>query len=329
MASARTRKIVVLGLLNLGNLIPAVILIMLGQPGLSLALVFGSAVGITGLMFSARLGVGLALAAGASAAVLSLLHPYPLAGGVVFGLLTGAAAYTSRRGLHSAAMMVPLFTSFILIAPISVPGSSSTLVAALLSGAAFTAGGLWVVVLAKLLLGEHLPSATPRPVHPTTSIIYAVISGLIVGIAAGILLWVFPRQPGAWLLLTLLILLQPDPHDSWRKTIQRLGGTIAGGLVSLIFVIVPLPSAVTLSLGVVLLFAAFVVRFALHRPYWQYVIPLTVAAVLLDSTEADRADIALDRVAFTLIGGIATIGVALAVKAVIDYRDRAASTDTA
>lgn len=321
--SARRRKIVIIGLLNLGALIPAVVLLMIGQPGLASAVMYGSAIAVTGLLFNARLGVLLSVIGGAAAAMLTLLHPYPIAGGIAFGTLTAIAALTSLRGVHSAALMVPVFTGFFLTAPIAISGVTSSAWTATLCGIALTAGGLWSVGLARLLLGTHLPHLEPKPVTREVSVIYAAVAGVILAVSATLVLVNDPSHAGTWLLLTLLILLQPDPHDTWRKSLQRLGGTLLGGVVAIVFVVLPLPPAVSLTLGALLLFIAFAIRYVLRRPYWQYVAPLTVAVILLDSTTTDRGTIAVDRVGFTLIGGAIAIAVTLVVKAIVERSHRA------
>lgn len=320
---SRGRKIAVIGLLQIASGIPALILIMIGQPLLATPFIYGAAIGFVGLFFNTRLGVFLSLSGGAAAIVLALLHPYPIVGGIAFGAVTAAAALTSRRGLHSAAIMVPIFTAFILVDPVKVAGVDSAAVSAIITGLVMTGGGLWVIGVARLLLGNHLPHFPPHPVGPRTSVVYAIVAGVILGASATYTLTDDPTHTGAWLLLSLLILLQPDPHDSWTKTLQRLGGTLLGALLAIPIIALSLNSAISVVAGIALLFFAFVVRYAMHRPYWQYVVPLTIAVILLDSSSVDRSEVAEDRVVATLVAGAITIVVALIAKALISRWERA------
>lgn len=316
------RRAVFVGLLLIAALVPAVFLIMIGREVLAPAVIYGSAIAVTGLMYGARLGVTLSLVGGGVAFASTLLHPYPIAGGLFFGAVVAGSALTSRRGVHSAAMMVPVFTAFILVAPIDVFDREPTALAAVVVGLTMCLSGLWVIAVARLLLGQHLPQMPRHPVGQRTSRIYAVVSGIIVGVAAGIMLAINPSHPSAWLLLTLLLLLQPDPHDSTVKTLQRLIGTVAGGLISLLFVLLPLPSSVSLSIGSAVLFAALILRFVMRRPYWEYIVAITVGIILLDSTADNRVEIAEDRVIYTLLGGLVVIVVALVAKVFLRRYER-------
>ncbi|MEK9736288.1 MAG: hypothetical protein VW239_03080 [Candidatus Nanopelagicales bacterium] len=173
MNKKTVRKIVILSLLNLAGLIPAVLLTMFGQPGLASPTISGAIVAVVGTLISVRLGVTLALAAGVAAFALTLVNPYPLLGGITFGLITAVAASTARRGLHSAAMLVPIFLSIVLASPPSVSGVQSPVVAAALVGTALALGGLWVVLVWRVVLGSELPSMPVQPVGPRTSAVYA------------------------------------------------------------------------------------------------------------------------------------------------------------
>lgn len=323
------RKAILIALLLIAPLVPAVLLIMIGQRALAAPVMYGAIISAAAVLYSSRLAIVLSLSGGAAATVLVLVNPYPVLGGVTFGLITAYAAFEARRGLHSATMMVPIFTAFLLTSPPTIAGVDSTLVTAGIVGAVLGVGGLWVVAVARLLLGDHLPRLPRHPVGPRTSTIYAGIAGVIVAIAAWAILTSDPTHAGAWLLLTLLILLQPDPHDSTVKTLQRLGGTLLGGLIAIPFIVISLPAAVTLTLGTVFLFGALTARYAYRRRYWEYVVPLTVGVILLDSSTADRAQIALDRVGFTLLGGAIVIAISIGAKAYARHWYRAHPTETA
>lgn len=329
MNSKTVRKIVVLCLLNLAGLIPAVLVTMFGQPGLASPTISGAIIAVVGTLISVRLGLALALGAGVAAFAITLAHPYPLMGGIVFGLITAVAAYSARRGLHSAAILVPVFLSIVLASPPSVEGTDSSIVGALVVGAAVALGGLWVIGVWRVVLGSHLPSMPVQPVGPRTSAVYAAVSGVVVGAAAWLILVVAPSQGGAWLLVTLLVLLQPDPHDSWVKTWQRLGGTLLGGVLAIPVILLPLGNLAGLVLGVAFLTVAMTVRYAMKRPYWQYAIPLTIGVVLMDSSAGDRARMEIDRIGATVLGAAVVILITLAVKAIIAGWERAHKEPTA
>ena len=67
----------------------------------------------------------------------------------------------------------------------------------------------------------------------------------------------------------------------------------------------------------------------MKRPYWQYVTPLTVGIVLMDSTVGDRARMEIDRIEATLVGAAVVIVITLAIKAGITVWERAHREPTA
>jgi hypothetical protein len=257
--------------------------------------------------------------AGVAGIIAVLLNPHPLAGAVFFGILTGACALTAKRGIHSPVLMVPVFVSFLLVAPPTVP-PLSTVPAALMSGAVLVLGGLWATASARVLLGRPRSEIARKEMATPAAAVYAVVMGLILGVAAWAVLTYAKYHEGAWLLLTLIILLQPSPHDTFTKSLQRLAGTLAGCLIALALILINVQQTMALVIGGVLIFGALTLRYVLKRPYWEYVTVLTPAVILLSSSGVDRMRVAEDRAAFTLIATTVALLVAVAVKAVLVRR---------
>lgn len=317
MATAtRGQRLLLIGLLTIALMSPPVLLGISGQFGLASAFVYGGVVAIGAVFYDLRLAVMLSVLAGTAGVICALLNPYPIAGAVYFGLLTGACALASKRGLHSPVLMVPIFLSFVLAAPPTVDGMSAT-PAAVLTGVALVLGGLWATASARLLLGR--PRHTPERVCLGTraAIAYAVLMAVVVGIAAWAVLTYAKYHQGAWLLLTLIVVLQPSPHDTFTKSLQRLGGTLLGGVIALVLILAHVESTFALVVGGLLLFAAFSMRFALKRPYWEYMTVLTPAVILLNASGIDAMSVAEDRVVFTVIATVVGLLLALGVKAIL------------
>ncbi len=317
MAKAtRGQRLLIIGLLTIALMAPPVLLGISGQFDLASAFVYGGIIAIGAVFYDLRLAVTLSVLAGVAGIALALLNPYPLAGAVVFGLLTGACALSAKRGLHSAVLMVPVFLSFVLAAPPDVPGMSA-LPAALLTGVVLLLGGLWATASARVLLGRPRREPEGQPLSTRATIAYAVLMAVVVGIAAwGVLTFAKDHQ-GAWLLLTLIIVLQPSLNDTFAKSLQRLGGTLLGGVLALALILVGVDSTLALIIGGIVLFAAFAVRYVLKRPYWEYVTVLTPAAILLNTPGLDAMTVAEDRVAYTVIATVVGLVLALLIKAVL------------
>ncbi len=316
MAQAtRGQRILLIGLLVSALMVIPLILELINLGSLAAPFVYGGIIAVIAAFYGLKLSVALSAAAGVSGTLAALLNPYPIAGAIFFGLLTFGAALMARRGLHSPVLMVPVFISFILVAPPTVAGASST-TAALLVGCALIAGGLWATAATHLLIGSSLPHISPHPIGWRTTLTYAALMGVLVGAAAwGLLTWARFHE-GAWLLLTLIIVLQPSPHDTLVRSLQRLAGTLMGGAIALVLIMLGIQGTPALIAGGFAIFIALTLRYVLHRPYWVYVTALTPGAILLSAKGVDATRVAEDRIGFTMLAVIAAVTIALVVKAI-------------
>jgi len=320
MAKAtRSQLLLVMGLLTIALMTPPIVLGMSGQFGLASVFIYGGIIGISAIFYDLRLALILSVVAGVAGTICTLLNPYPLAGAAFFGILTGACALTARRGIHSPALMVPVFASFLLVAPPAVPPLPA-IPAGFVAGAVLMVGGLWGTAITRVLLGHRLPTVDRKELGPRGATAYGVTMGVVLGVSAWAVLSYAKFHEGAWLLLTLIILLQPSPHDTFAKSMQRLAGTLAGALIALVLILINVEQTFALVIGGLLIFAALAVRYVLKRPYWEYVTVLTPAVILLSASGVDRVRVAEDRVGFTLIAAAVALLIALGVKAILVRR---------
>ena len=313
------QRLLIIALLTIALMGPPVLLGISGQLDLASAFTYGGIIAIGAVFYDLRLAVALSVLAGGLGIAFALLNPYPVAGAVVFGLFTGACALAAKRGLHSPVLMTPVFLSFVLVAPPQVPGLTA-LPAALLTGAVLLLGGLWATASARVLLGRPRLQSEGQALSTRATIAYAVLMAVVVGIAAWGVLAFAKNHQGAWLLLTLIIVLQPSAHDTFVRSLQRLGGTLLGAVIALALILAGVDSTLALVIGGIVLFAAFAVRYVLKRPYWEYVTVLTPAVILLDSPGLDAIRVAEDRVGYTLIATLVGLVIALLIKAVLVRR---------
>jgi len=107
---------------------------------------------------------------------------------------------------------------------------------------------------------------------------------------------------GYWMPMSVAILLKPDFHTTRQRIWQRLGGTIAGGLLAGVLSLVLYNPGLLLMLMVLCCFLAFLAR---KRHYGTYAFFLT--AFLVFSTDIGHPGnwtVALVRVASNLVGAI-------------------------
>jgi len=314
--ASRAQRVLLIGLLTVALMTPPVLLMISGQTDLATLFIYGGAIAMGAIFYGLRLAVILSFAAGVSGMAAVLLSPYPLPGAIFFGLLTGGCALAAIRGIHSPVLMVPVFISFVLVAPPKVT-DASPLVSVLLTGAVLTLGGLWMTGTARVLFGRPSGGPDRKEFSPRATVAYAIIMAIILGVAAFFILTSAKYHQGAWLLLTLIMVMQPSPHDTMTKSLQRLAGTVAGGLLALLLILAGLNPPYAVILGGVFLFIAFTARFALNRPYWQFVAALTPGIILLDAQGGDGVRVTEDRVGFTVIAVVIAVTITLAVKAIV------------
>lgn len=314
--ASRGQRLLLIGLITIAMMAPPIVFVMAGQGELASLFVYGGAIAMGAIFYSLRLAAGLSALAGLAGAAAYALDPYPIAGAVFFGLLTGGCALTARRGLHSPLLMVPIFVSFVLVAPPRIEGATP-LTSALLTGLVLTLGGLWTAGSARVLFGRSPKSLERQEFGPRAAVAYALLMAVVLGVAAWAVMSFAKYHQGAWLLLTLIILMQPSAHDTVTKSVQRLAGTLVGGAGALALSLVGLQSPYTFVVAGILFFSAFSVRFALKRPYWEYVTLLTPAVILLDAQGGNDITTTEVRVGFTLIAVIVALALAIGIKAIV------------
>ncbi len=112
---------------------------------------------------------------------------------------------------------------------------------------------------------------------------------------------------GHWLTITLLLTMQPYFALTWVRALERIGGTVLGGvLASVIAIFCRSPLAIVAAL-----FPLSMLAFSLRRvSYGLYIAALTPLVVLLVEMEAPGTSelmIALERALYTAIGGVLAV----------------------
>jgi uncharacterized membrane protein YccC len=125
---------------------------------------------------------------------------------------------------------------------------------------------------------------------------------LIIGV---LFMRMFPTiHHGYWLPFTIVIVLQPDYGSTRKKAAQRVLGTIVGGVLGGLVLLIPnMHQAVVLGAMAV---AAFWFGFFLRKNYAVAVVFITLFGVLLMEAEAKqpvKLEVTLERLAFTAAGG--------------------------
>ena len=275
----------------------------------------------------------IALSAAAAGTVAASFSGNAWLGALLIAGLDGYAGYSARYGNQSPVLFVPIIVSFIVISPPDLVDRSSQTIGdpayAGIIGIALLIGGCWAALLGSLF-ARHLQRAESEPVPGDVATGYAIALATSTGMSTFIAAWLFPGSTGAWVILTILLVMKPRSTDMWRTARHRVGGTLLGAVVAAAIVLTMNELALPRTTWELILGAAFLVlalSTMIVQPYWQFVTFLTPAIILLKSSGQDELDLDLQRVLMTIIGTVLAVGFAVAVREIHDRRRTQASAN--
>jgi Fusaric acid resistance protein-like len=209
---------------------------------------------------------------------------------------------SAAKGINRGMMLIPLLLACMIIAPPSWSGHAvdrTTTSYLLWMMLIFGGGALWAILIFPPLLRKRI-FAPPDPNTRIDTLIYTVfITVLCTAGTLGVLIW-YPGSKGAWLVVTLLVVTQVGRQETVKRTLARVAGTVVGVGIAAVVASLISTEAVLISIGVVLVVIALVIRQGPH--YGLYMAALTPAVVLFSSTSiADVRKTDAQRLAFTLI----------------------------
>ncbi len=217
---------------------------------------------------------------------------------------------TARRGLSSPILMVGIVTGFLVMSPPELGQGETplhfTLNPTLSTAILLLLGGLWALLVSSLV-HKKTPSTLETGSRQLSELIpYALALTVSTGVATYFLVRLDTGSMGAWLILTIFVVLKPDGTQTIERTRSRILGTLAGAVIA--FVIIEILQLTKNSEGLVqaiiaLLFIGISMAYYKPGPYWKYVMFLTPGIVLIDSNSvSDQTTVDAMRVVFTLIG---------------------------
>lgn len=231
----------------------------------------------------------------------------------VVGFIIGMSA---RRGASSPIVIVGISLSFLVINPPPLGQTELTAFAdvspVIITAVLLTLGGLWARLMIALV-HKWIPPIPETPPRDLYSLIpYALALAISTGVSTYLVLLYAPNGVGAWLVLTIFVVLKNDTDKTITRTKGRIIGTLAGA--ALAYVVIEILQALNWQESLVqLLFATMFIGAAMSYfvpgPYWKFVFLLTPGVVLMDSnTASNQVDIDIWRVIYTLAGiGLAII----------------------
>ncbi|MGA1146795.1 MAG: FUSC family protein [Candidatus Nanopelagicales bacterium] len=301
--------------------IPALIAQQMWLPGSAGIFLLGSVPSaIAVVLIGPRRGLQIAVAAAVGGALAAGFAGNAWVGAAIIAGLAGYGGYSARYGNESPILLVPVVIAFIVISPPDLATRDGYTLGgfeyAAVVGVSLLIGGVWVAILG-LVLTRKMERAKNDPVERSVAIGYGIALAASTGIATFVAAYYSPGSTGAWVVLTILLVMKPRPTDMWRTARHRVGGTLVGAAIAAVLVIAMDQigiSRVTWSglLGAVFLILALGVLRV--RPYWQFVMLLTPAIILLKSSGDDTLNLDALRVVMTIIGTVIALLFAVVVR---------------
>ena len=241
----------------------------------------------------------------------------------LIAVVSGVVGLTARRGYQSPGLMMAVVLGFVVVGPpvldwrdggAAVESPWYALIGALI----LLLGGLWATVIGYVVRHKIPVGAAPIERELSVVIPYALALTVSTGLATFIVLEYWPNGLGAWIILTVLVVVQPERDTMKTKVAYRVGGTLIGGAISILLLL--LLEILDLQSGYLQLFFAFIcismaMTYFQSGPYWKFVIFVTPGVVLLDSNQAsDQIQVAETRVLFTLIGAVLAVLIAVMIR---------------
>lgn len=224
----------------------------------------------------------------------------PIAAGLVLGATGVALGLSERWGISRWIMLLPMVAGYAVAEPphiLNMPVVDALLVAAVGFSATLFSGGMIALALRK-----HAKPKLPEygKMHKVT---FTINLGVLLAIAGFITSYFTMEHTGTWLVLTVVVIVQPYVDKATLKGIGRAAGTLVGFLIAIGVAYSVHEPLLYIAVGIAFLSVAAVYSLT-GKPYWLYALFLTPGVVLLSSTGTDVTQTADFRLQATFEGAV-------------------------
>lgn len=283
-------------------------------PGVSAVAFFGVLAAAFGwISGGVRIGAAVVGSLALLGVVSILLHGQTWALALILILLGVAYGFAASRGMGKVVLQLPILTPYFMRQPPALFNDPPVIDAAYLVGlvVVMVLVGLWTILILHLAAGTR----TLKRVEVRNSripLIYGTILGLFSAAVMVIGTTTEIKTHWVWITLTLYVLADPQqlytPAKMWGRVLGTLAGFAGVSLISLIGI----PDEVMIYLAIPALWLCLVFML-LKKPYWQYAFFLTVAVVLMDTSDVSTLLLDAERFGFTVLGAGLSVVAALLV----------------
>ncbi|KAB1644933.1 FUSC family protein [Gulosibacter chungangensis] len=231
-----------------------------------------------------------------------LLHGQTWALALILVLLGMAYGFAASRGIGKVVLQLPILTPYFMRKPPALFENPPRLDTEYFIGlvAVMLAVGLWTILILHLAVGKRTVTRVEVS-NRRIPLIYGAILGLLSAIVMVIGTTTDLETHWVWITLTLYVLADPQQLYSPAKMWGRVLGTLAGFAVVSLISFTGVPDSVMIYFAIPALWLCLVFML-LKMPYWQYVFLLTIAVVLMDTSDVSTLLLDAERFGFTIVG---------------------------
>jgi Fusaric acid resistance protein-like len=303
MASTRlatTKNLAVSVLLMvIAGFAPAIVMGALGLKGaVSVAMLGGLAIFLAGTMGRGWLtGLVISVPFSIITAFVVWSAPVPIAAAIVLAIAAFLRGYGAKVGLQNALIMCVIALGFMVTTP---PTFSSSVPTPILAGIIMLITSLWVT-LVMFVANRWVHPPTLAPIDTTRVLWFSSTLAIMVGLATWLVTELKLGHGGGWIILTIVVVYQPNLGNGFKRVGERVIGTLVGFLLAVIVGLVVSNGPALYLLGTICLVVAMVAM-STGKPYWLFTAFITPAIVLYDSAGSTVSKVALERLEATLVG---------------------------
>ncbi|MBL3698213.1 FUSC family protein [Leucobacter luti] len=260
-----------------------------------------------------KIGAAVVVALTGLGVISILLREHTWALALLLVLLGVAYGYAASRGVGKAVLQLPILTPYFMNDPPALFSDPPIVDARYLIGVSVVMllAGIWTVVVLSLAAGTRHLARLDVP-NPRIPLEYGAILGLFSAIVMVVATLSGLQTHWVWITLTLYVLADPQQLFTPAKMWGRVSGTLLGFVVVSALALAGVPDGLLHLLALPALWLCLVFM-VIRRPYWQYTLFLTIAVILMDTSDVDTQLLNAERIGFTVIGAALSILVAFLV----------------
>ncbi|MEY4137606.1 MAG: hypothetical protein RL205_1734 [Actinomycetota bacterium] len=286
-------------LMVIAGFAPAVVMGAIGwKSAVSVAMLGGLATFMAATMGRGwQTGLVIAVPFSIMTALVIWASPYAWAAAILLAVAAFGRGYGAKVGLQNALMTVVIALGFFVSAP---PTFETSFPGPLLAGLVMLGTTLWVTLV--IFVARRWVHPPPlAPIDMTRVLWFSSVLAFMVGVSTWFIVDLKLGHAGGWIILTIIVVYQPNLGDGFKKAGERAFGTVIGFVIAVIVGLFVENGPLLYLLGTICLVIAMVVM-GTGKPYWIFAAFLTPAIVLYESAGSTVTKVAMERLEATLIG---------------------------